>query len=255
MPPVEPTQIHQLTLFVALGAMLALLIAAVVLWLVQATRRRRLEKQRRLAELGFVPVPYPDPDLVESLARLSRQNLEDVVELDNLLCRSESQADVYLFDRLQRRSGESSHSQGVLGLVSAELDVPYMVLFPVPEQPFKKGGLLYDGATRLLDWALARSGLVRVTFPERPDFEAGFFVLGLNEGDVRRFLTGDRMDELMALAAPFQVAGWGRAFILEDNPTHSGAQPAQSLDQRLETLHRLEKIWREKNPTGGPSLE
>jgi hypothetical protein len=204
-----------------------------------SNRKKKAEWIRLLTELGFSPVEIPEPALVESLSRLFPCQARCESRLENVYFKPVRQGIMYVFDVIQSGGEGTSRLVGNVGFTSPDLGLPSLALIPLPGSSAGIGGVARETAVRLVEWVLLRAGLTRVHFPDQPDFENRYLVLGQDEAHIHSFLTRDRIARLVSLGCPYQVLGWGNALIVQIEVNNPGKQEPDDLRHRTETVQLI----------------
>lgn len=223
---------------VAVVLVVLAMLAAAIVEAVATARRRQAERLQRLRAQGFEPLPDTSP-VAERLADLHSRGPGPGGrrKVANLHERRESDRQVYLFD-LRSPKGEGARSDALVGVVSPGLRMPRFRIGPRPEP----GNALASLANLVLE-KLASLWGQPIRFPDVPEFDLRYLVMGAEEGAVRAFLTEERLRALAALPSRV-VEAEGDLFTVDrlrlgvTRPPAAGDEVAERVAEALE-LHRV----------------
>ncbi len=202
---------------------------------VAAARERKEEKRRRLRALGFEPVANPPAEVAEPILALHQHGKARQHKISELFERRGSADRLYLFD-LESTSGEGGH-EGAIAVFSPHLRIPRLAIFPRLEGEGRLAAL----GNLVLKKLAGRHGTA-VDFGSSSRFARRHFVSGPDEGAIRRFLNGDRLDRLAAMDH-MAVAGEGGLFTYQRVQIGRRKSRARHTDV-AESVQRAEELLR-----------
>jgi len=213
------------------------LVAFLVFRILQYARQKREERRLALRLVGFEPATGASAGDRSALIDLCRpEKAAGRFEVENLLERRGADHRIFLFDLrdAQRDEGRSA----VLAVTSPRLAMPRFKVFPRIEPE----GRLVALANAVIEKMIALEGTV-VSFDDSA-FSRRYTVAGADEGEIRRFLDGDRRARL-AEREGLMIDAEGRSFAVDRLRFGRGKDPADVADvtQRVEEAERLLRLF------------
>jgi len=173
----------------------------------QSNRNQTQAKQQLAQSLGFAPFT-PDSALTAKITRLYyRPGAQNRYELRSVYRKVMPDADVFLFDLLDKSSDEDSWTENqAVAICSPELHLPHFRLYPKVDNKNLLGGL----ANKIMAWGLSRVSEA-VEFPSDLSFNARYLVHSDQPDQAYQFLSG-RLASYFAQTQMFTLYAWGDVF-------------------------------------------
>ncbi len=225
----DRSNLLMLLFFLSVVAGMALLIV----FLIRENRKAIATKTARATELGFQPVPRPDPRLEKCILDLYRRTANQRLDLRRVFHRSSFDGDLYLFD-IEDPTGEGTTEivSSAVAVVSPGASLPFFMIHP----RLTGNGLAVRIANRILDWTANLRYQKTVLFSGVPQFDDCFIVTkpaDAPEMPLRDLLSPDLRHLLSGLQA-VQINGGGEVLALS-----SSALAAIHTTERNERVRSL----------------
>lgn len=226
------------------GLLFLAAIIALSIWASRVRRQRTGSRQEALFALGFVPLEPPPAELRDRVAALQPHRSQGQVTLRSVYGRPIEGGQVYLFESIDAESDDVSFlTDGTLAIASKALRSPTFTALPRLETRGSLGLLMEGMLERAYAILADRGGLIRVSFPDDPEFEERFVVLAAEPGAAEAFLTAERRTALLTLPKDLVVAAHLDTLTLSAYARPGGMVNSEpGVDQigaRLELLQKL----------------
>ncbi len=230
-------------------AILAILLFVIfLLFAILASRKSQEEKISQTQALGFEPLVEPPPELMTHLEELYHNEGNQTLKLRNLYQRREFDRDLYLFDLVNTHNENTSMGTGVFGVISRQLALPRFSLASLPPLDTQRilGNLMDKILDKFFDWAGKHQGLIRVEFPDQPDFDEKFVVFDRDEYALRDLFSGTNARALPGSKLPFQLAGADDFLTIDYSYTSSHDNQDSDLRTQYQQFLDLVRTFEER---------
>jgi hypothetical protein len=209
------------------------LMALIIVFVIRENRKAVDRKTARAAELGFQPIPHPDPRLVKNILDLYRRTSNQRLDLWRVFHRSSFDGDLYLFD-VEDPTGDGTTEivTSAIAVVSPGASLPFFRIYP----RLTGNGLAFRIANRILGWTANFQYNKIVKFSGVPQFDDCFIVTkptDAPEMPLRDLLSPDLRHLLSGLQA-VQING-GRDVLALSSSALSAIHKTE-VDERIRSL-------------------
>jgi hypothetical protein len=131
-------------------------------------------------------------------------------------------------------------------IISPTLRLPRLFLLPLPHLEGKWGEIVNHLMGNVAGMAGSFNGMQRVQFPESPEFNQRFMILGENEGQVRAFLDSYRVRLLISMDNFMMLQTYGDAYEVAFASVQGKSQDDildLSINAALKLLHILQDSY------------
>jgi hypothetical protein len=214
-----------------------------VIW----SQRRRLDVRAEMArQMAFQPLADRS-ELLERVRLLYGRGMERKLRIEFAFWRQLGEATFHWFGLVDEGSGGNDSDTNWVGdhqllVQSPTLNSPRLSVFSIPKLTGLAGEMAQKVIRMAFNFAIGRSGMVRVEFPEDADFQACFLVSGQHEGAVRAFLDETRRGRLVGMPFPAVhiEAGQDLLWVQPLNMTSGEKlEPTERLRQMIEMTQRV----------------
>jgi hypothetical protein len=224
--------LSNLLAFLAFLLIIAIIVIGIVIS-IQANRTAIARKAARAAELGFQPIPHPDPTLEKAILDLFRHNAAQRLDLRNVFHRPSFDGDLYLFDVQDPTSEDTTEIvNSAIAVVSSGARLPSFSIHP----RISGNGVTVSLVNRILAWGANLQDNKIVQFSGVPQFDDCFIVVttkGTPEASVQEILTPDLRH---MLSGPQAVRICARGEVIAFSSSMLTAIQKKEADERIRFL-------------------
>ena len=225
------------SIFVVLAVIVGV-VAAGAAAIIRALKRQKEQKEKARTDCGFVAAPEFVEPLTERL-RTVHMHWTSSHRVRDPWRKSDWGYELFLFD-LRSGSGKSTKLERDQAMVvSKDLALPrFSLLSKAPGE-----GFMAAMANRAIAWVASKFA-TQATFPDHPEFDAGYFVFGNDETALRSYFDARRRGRLAEIHR-LQAAGNGDAFLFAITPAKSARKPEpEKLQDFLQDARVLYEIFK-----------
>ena len=216
-------------------ALMVILAFVLTLYLViRSGRKNAAEKIHQALTMGFEEQSELPPQLASRVEDLFKRRDQQAVYIDSIFSRREMDQELFIFDVSDSSSDDNEMGTEVFGMISSELALPRFSLTTLPgfNSDSFLGGLMEGLLDKVLSLAGKYQDLVRIEFPNNPDFGNQVVVFGSDESAVREMLRGVHLSSLIQGTSPIHIAGSGDFLTVDFSlPSSYGSEENDLISQ------------------------
>ncbi len=202
-----------------IAVLVVLGLAGTMILSILSFRQKKQMRHEQLVSMGFIPVQPVTEDIIRRITAIHQHTPHQHLVMENVYRKHFMGGAIYLFDLVDTGGNEFSVvGTHMVGVISTMLHLPCFALVPIPNTPRVDLGPLVIGAEKILQWAIEKTGLTHIHFPDNPPFDDHFITITRQEEEVRQFLTPARMSFLCAHERSYRLDAGDDTFTLTGKP-------------------------------------
>lgn len=218
--------------------LILLVFAAIVALMFLQSSREIKKKDERLAQRGFTPIDPVPPEIVTRIIELQPRKPSNG-QVTKLARKAINDGELYVFDLvIPSKNDSDTHYEDSVMVVSPTLRLPRLFLLPLPRLDGKWGGMVNSLVGGIMGMTGNFTGMQRIQFPENPEFNQRFTVLGEDEDQVRAFFNPYRVSLLMGVDNFMMLQTNGDAYEI-DVASAQGKSKDEILDLSMNAAIKL----------------
>jgi hypothetical protein len=176
-------------------------------------RNKPVEKEKTsMAELGFMPIPFPEADFKQAINHLHNKYSEQKIAVSDVFQKVVGQDYVYILDVMDQAEKELFIlAHDMVAIRSPSLNLPRVTIMPRFKNMGGLGSLMDRFVSKHSNWDANLQGLSLMDFKSNSSISQRYLIFSpaSNEETARRFLTDSRLSFLVNLENNYVIDMWG----------------------------------------------